>query len=165
MASAGVRPVPRSTRRAGGGVASPDGRWLAYTGRDEPGLPAEIFVSPLANPELGPDAGVDRGRLATAVGEGWPRAVLHGRGRAIMRVPIAPGPTFSAGTPVALFARRYYNGLGLLERPGTYDVAPDGKRFLVLKQGEGPDEPAAPATVVVVKNWIAELRRLIPTGG
>ena len=160
-----VRPVLRSTRRAGGGVASPDGRWLAYTGRDEPGLPAEIFVSPLANPELGRT-------LVSTAGGSQPRWARDGRelfytavDGAIMRVPIAPGPTFSAGTPVALFARRYYNGLGLLERPGTYDVAPDGKRFLVLKQGEGPDEPAAPATVVVVKNWIAELRRLIPTGG
>ena len=158
-----VKPVLRSARRAGGGVVSPDGRWLAYTGRDESGLPAEVFVSPLASPELGRT-------LVSTAGGSQPRWARDGRelfytavDGALMRVPVQPGATFVAGTPTPLFTRRYYNGLGLLERPGTYDVAPDGQRFLVLKQGDGPDQPAAPATVVVVKNWTAELRRLVPS--
>jgi tRNA A-37 threonylcarbamoyl transferase component Bud32 len=157
-----VSPLLQSSAgRANGAVVSPDGRWLAYTGRDEPGMPAEVFVSPLASPALGRT-------LVSTAGGSQPRWARDGRelfytavDGALMRVPIHPGTTFSAGTPTPLFARRYYNGLGLLERPGTYDVAPDGRRFLVLKQGDGPDQPATPATVVVVKNWADELRRLV----
>jgi hypothetical protein len=79
-----------------------------------------------------------------------------------MGVRIGGGPALAAGTPTPVFRRRYYNGLGLLVRPGTFDVAPDG-RFLVLKQGDGPDQPAEPATVVVVKNWLEELQRVAPS--
>jgi hypothetical protein len=80
-----------------------------------------------------------------------------------MSAPIEPGPTLAAGTPRPVLRRRYYNGLGLIQRPGTYDVSPDGRRFLVLKQGDGPDQPAEPATVVVVRNWLEELRRQTPS--
>jgi hypothetical protein len=34
----------------------------------------------------------------------------------------------------------------------------------MLKQGGGPEHPAEPPTVIVVKNWVEELKRLVPTG-
>jgi hypothetical protein len=44
--------------------------------------------------------------------------------------------------------------------PGrTYDVAPDGERFLVVKRGAG----AQSAEVILVQNWFDELQRLVPT--
>jgi hypothetical protein len=46
--------------------------------------------------------------------------------------------------------------------PGrTYDVSPDGRRFLMVKQG-GVDQTPAPPQIVVVRNWLEELRRLVP---
>jgi hypothetical protein len=45
-------------------------------------------------------------------------------------------------------------------RTSLWDVAPDGKRFLVVKD---PDTDADPATVRVVVNWFEELKRLMPT--
>ena len=46
--------------------------------------------------------------------------------------------------------------------PGrTYDVSPDGQRFLMIKPG-GADQAAAPPQIVVVKNWFEELKRLVP---
>ena len=41
----------------------------------------------------------------------------------------------------------------------TYDVSADGKRFLMVKQ---PANQAAPQ-IVVVQNWLEELKRLVPT--
>jgi eukaryotic-like serine/threonine-protein kinase len=156
-----VRAVLQSSQRSGTGVVSPNGRWLAYHGAAS-GSPPEVFVSPFATPEQG------RTVVSTAGGS-QPRWARDGRelfftapDGALMSARIGTGPTFTAGTPVRVLRQRYYNSLGLLERPGTYDVSPDGQRFLVLKQGAGPDQPPAPATVVVVKNWIEDLRRLVP---
>jgi hypothetical protein len=53
----------------------------------------------------------------------------------------------------------YYAGGS--ERGRTFDVSADGQRFLMVK-----DDPAGrqPASMVVVINWVEELRRLISGG-
>ena len=43
----------------------------------------------------------------------------------------------------------------------TYDVSPDGKRFLMIKEGGGADQ--TPPSIEVVQNWFEELKRLVPT--
>jgi hypothetical protein len=48
------------------------------------------------------------------------------------------------------------------QRARTYDISPDGERFLVLKPVE--DTQTAPAQIVVVQNWLEEVKRLVPTG-
>jgi serine/threonine-protein kinase len=81
---------------------------------------------------------------------------------AVMSVRIERGATWAAGTPTKLFEGRYFVGGALI--PRTYDVAPDGRRFLMIKLGGGgADETAAPATLTVVQNWLEELKRLVPT--
>jgi hypothetical protein len=40
---------------------------------------------------------------------------------------------------------------------------PDGKRFLMVKEGSGADGTALPPSIVVVQNWLEELRRLVLT--
>ena len=45
----------------------------------------------------------------------------------------------------------------------TYDIAPDGQRFLMIKEGSGADQAAAPRSLIVVLNWAEELKRLVPT--
>ena len=44
----------------------------------------------------------------------------------------------------------------------SYDVSPDGRRFLMIKDA-GAEEGAAPSQLVVVLNWFEELKRLPPT--
>jgi hypothetical protein len=39
-----------------------------------------------------------------------------------------------------------------------YDIAKDGKRFLVMKEGAVSAE-AEPLTITIVQNWFDELRR------
>jgi len=77
-----------------------------------------------------------------------------------MRVGVAQGPTWAATAPSKLFEGRYGAAAGQSGR--TYDVAPDGKRFLMIK-AVGADQAAAPMSLVVVQNWLEELKRLVPT--
>jgi hypothetical protein len=44
----------------------------------------------------------------------------------------------------------------------TFDIAPDGKRFLMIKRGSGDTAPA-PQRLIVVENWFEELRQRVPT--
>jgi serine/threonine-protein kinase len=138
------------------GEISPDGRWVAYES-DESGR-IEIYVRPF--PE------VDGGRWQVSTGGGagplWARSGRElfywvGPGR-MMAAPIQPGPTFVAANPRVVFEGRYVGGFGR-----NYDVSPDGQRFLMIKDARPADERAAPQQLVVVLNWLEELKRLVPT--
>ena len=80
----------------------------------------------------------------------------------MMAVPMESEPTLSPGIPEALFAGTY------LETGGVqYDVAADGQRFLMIKQGAIADteDPFAGLTQIhVVLNWVEELQARVPTG-
>jgi len=66
-------------------------------------------------------------------------------------------PTFSYGRPEVLFEGDYDT-----HRARNYDVAADG-RFLMVKDGTPPDRASAREHLVLVQNWIEELKRLVPT--
>ena len=66
--------------------------------------------------------------------------------------------TFSAGTPAILVNTAYATP----SFPRAYDVSPDGQRFLMIKEGAAGTETAPPASIVVVQNWLEELKRLVP---
>ncbi|HEY5619188.1 MAG TPA: hypothetical protein VIK60_14705 [Vicinamibacterales bacterium] len=78
---------------------------------------------------------------------------------ALMRVPIETrGAMWNAGTPMKLLEPRYF---GTGSNPGrTFDISPDGQRFLMIKQGTV--DQTAPPQIVVVQNWLEELTRLVP---
>jgi len=58
------------------------------------------------------------------------------------------------GSPTTLFDTRYYIG-----GPGrSYDVAPDGQRFLMIKAAGTEQAPS----MVVVLNWLEELKAKLP---
>jgi len=66
--------------------------------------------------------------------------------------------TLVAGTPRVLFEGRYVNHSN---PPGYqyYDISPDGKRFLMMKEGLIQQQ----TQINVVLNWFEELKRLVPT--
>lgn len=78
----------------------------------------------------------------------------------LMAVAAQPGGgSFAAGNPARVLERAYAS-----PGPGrTYDVSPDGRRFLMIKAGATDEDYAAPELVVVL-NWFEELERLVPTG-
>ncbi|MGE0404690.1 MAG: hypothetical protein AB7O65_00190, partial [Candidatus Korobacteraceae bacterium] len=139
----------------GGPHLSPDHRWLAYQS-DESGND-EIYVRPYPN--------VEDGLWQVSTGGGTrPRWAPNGKelyyvslNGALMAVNTQNGPVPVAGKPVELFRGRYHSG-SISDYGGYYDVASDGQRFLMIK----PAEPAAaPASIIVVTNWIEELKTLV----
>ena len=67
------------------------------------------------------------------------------------------GTTWNNGTPTKLFENRYHAA-----QNRTYDVSPDGQRFLMIK-APGSDQGATLPSVIVVQHWDEELKRLVPT--
>jgi hypothetical protein len=76
-----------------------------------------------------------------------------------MAVDVTTQPGFTAGKPRQLFEGHYVRSPYSVP---TYDVSPDGQRFLMIKPIE--QEQAAPTQINVVLNWTEELKRLVPTG-
>ena len=146
-------PLVQTTFEERDAEVSPDGRWVAY-GSSESGR-FEVYVRPF--PE------VDGGRWQVSTGGGtrplWARSgrelfYLVEPGR-MMVVPLQPDPTFVAGNPHVVFEGRYFTGGGR-----SFDVSPDGRRFLMIK--EAAAAVASPPQLTVVLNWDEELKRLVP---
>lgn len=133
-----------------GAAFSPDGRLIAYTS-DEQGQ-YEVYVQPY--PQTG-----EKWRISTEGGEEpvWSRGsheLLYRNGTKWMVVRYNTNPKFSAELPTVLFEGDYLNVLG-----HSYDVSPDGQRFLLLKSSE---EPSRQTQLNVVTNWFEELKRKAP---
>jgi len=153
-----VTPLVQSTFDERNGSVSPDGRWLAYEANDSGRI--EVYVRPF------PD--VDSGRWTVSTNGGtrpiWTRSghelVYVSPTGALMRVGVAPGPSWVATTPTQVVKEGYYTipqWWGL-----SYDISADGQQFLMLKEG-GIDGTAAPPSMIVVQHWVEELKRLVPT--
>jgi serine/threonine-protein kinase len=131
-----------------GASFSPNGRWIAYEELAH-GRP-NIFIT-------SSDATGGRRQVSVDGGE-QPRWSSHGReivfrkGEAMMAAPVEP-ITGDVGKPVELFRKTQPDRLGI-GRTYTYDVTPDGSRFLLVL----PNYRAGSQPAVVVLNWFEELR-------
>ena len=85
-------------------------------------------------------------------------------GMAMMAVEYGGGPAFAASRPERLFTLPGRVDLGGVFR--HWDVAPDGRRFVVLREAEGDASPAdprqGPTRLVYVANWFTELAERVP---
>ncbi|MFC1839218.1 adenylate/guanylate cyclase domain-containing protein [Thermodesulfobacteriota bacterium] len=132
---------------------SPDGKWMAYAS-DESGK-AEIYVRPF------PD--VNKGRWQVSVNGGhsplWSpdgHEIFYRNGDSVMAVPVETEQGFSQGKPEELFRGPYTSSSLSLNQ--TWDISPDGNRFMMMKQ---------PGTEVQIKinivvNWLDELKQKVP---
>jgi hypothetical protein len=75
----------------------------------------------------------------------------------MVAVAVARASTPPIGTQRVLFSTRAYAADQYYR---TYDVTPDGQRFVMLRlpPGQGEDD----LRVVVVENFFEELKRLVP---
>jgi serine/threonine protein kinase len=132
---------------------SPDGKYIAYASNKEGDF--HVYVRPY------PEWENWEKRISLDFGEEpiWSNNCdeLFYRNRdKWMVVPISTEPEFKAGTPKMIFKGPYINVAGF-----SYDVAPDGQRFLVLK----PQYDDSKVRVLhVVTNWFEELKRFAPLG-
>jgi serine/threonine-protein kinase len=123
---------------------SPDGKWLAY-GTNERGT--EIHVRPY------PDVNRERFQASADGGTSplWSidsRAIFYRKGASVFRVNVTTSPAFKAGAPEELFT------IVAEQQTMNYDLAPDGKRFAIIK----PNETTAAAEYRVVLNWVDEMK-------
>jgi serine/threonine-protein kinase len=137
------------------GEISPDGRWLAYESNESGSV--EIYVRPF------PDINTGRWQVSTGGGTRplWARngrELFYLTGNKMMAVPVLAGSAFMAGAPQMLFQTNLLSPFA----GRSYDVSPDGRRFLIIKDARATDASAAPSQLVVVLNWMQELRRLVP---
>ena len=152
------RPLVQTMFGEANGEVAPDGRWLAYqsdeSGRDE------IYVRPF------PDVSSGRWQVSTSGGRTplWARTgrelFYRSMNGAVMVVQVESGPVWRSTPPTQVLPARYYDGTGLTGR--TFDISPNGQRFLMIK-GRGRDETGTSPQIVVVQNWTEELKRLVPT--
>jgi serine/threonine-protein kinase len=154
-----VTPLVHTPFNERNGEVSPDGRWLAYDANDSGRF--EIYVRPF------PDVTKGVSQVST---DGGTRPLWARNSRelfylaptgALMRVGVVGGSTWAATAPTKLFEGRY--GAAAFHFGRTYDVSPDGRRFLMIKEHAPGDASATPASMVVVLNWLEELKRLAPT--
>jgi hypothetical protein len=148
---------------------SPDGRWLAYVEGSSGGN--EVYIARFPS-------GTGRRRVTT---KGGNQPLWRRDGRALFFrenldqdttdlvrsielrvVAVAPGDTLDLGAPQTLFlvsdpsAALGSNTFG--NWGAAYHATPDGSRFLMVYR-----PPLQPLTeIVVVQNWLEELKRLVP---
>ena len=130
---------------------SPDGRFVAYrsdrTGQDE------VFVCTFPECRNQQRVSVNGGSQPRWRKDG--KELFYVEGDSLMAVRVSTDPTLSLGSPQKLFSSE---GL-VLERSHllTYDVTPDGERFVLAEPAvEGAEVPEP--TIRVVQNWFAEFR-------
>jgi Tol biopolymer transport system component len=135
---------------------SPDGRYFAYQSTESGGRFA-IYVQSFPNVSQRPWRISPEGGKAPVWGRTGRELFYLDESNILMAVPIqTSGTQFSYGKPTKVFDRRYSDDFY------SYDVTPDGRRFLMMKESDAGDRPDAP-TMIVVLNWFEELKRRVPT--
>jgi eukaryotic-like serine/threonine-protein kinase len=130
-------------------AVSPDGRWLAYAS-NESGQ-SEIYVVPFPNTAATKWVVSTRGGTEPLWAHSGKELFYRDAGGNLVAVEVQSTPTFSLGRSTALFpAGKYFQ----FERGAQYAVAPDDRRFLMIRQVPG----GAPDELIVVDNWFEELK-------
>ena len=133
------------------GQFSPDGRWVAYSSNESARW--EVYVVPFPGPG-------GKYQISTEGGQ-QPRWRRDGKelfflspDKKLMAVSVKAGANFEFREPVALFQTRAREALSS-EEAFTYDVSPDGQRFLFNVNPERSNPP--PLNIVL--NWTSEIQR------
>jgi serine/threonine-protein kinase len=149
-----VTPLVHTPYREFNGEISPDGRWLAYESSES--AVNQVYVRPFPNAEAG------HWQISTAGGTRplWARngreLFYVGPDSKLMVVPVVVrGENFIPGNPTKVFDVSISTS-----SPGrTYDISPDGQRFLLIKENSGAEQASTtPASMIVVLNWLEELK-------
>jgi serine/threonine-protein kinase len=124
---------------------SPNDRWLAYSS-DESGR-LEVYVRPFPGPG-------ERVQVSLAGGTEprWSKdghTIFYRTGRAVMAATVASTPSFTISD-----RRNLFDGPFLFDGgQANYDIAPDGKHFLMLQSFDRQAE------TIMIYGWGNELRR------
>jgi serine/threonine-protein kinase len=138
-------------------AVSPDERWLAFvsnrTGR------SEVWVQSYPD---GVPTRVSRNGGDEPVWSRDRRELFYLEATRMMSVAVrtSDGRTFTFDPAVMLFDEPALTRAGAAGSAATYDLGPDG-RFL-MRQPAADSQRSTPSDIVVLQNWVGELRRLAP---
>jgi Tol biopolymer transport system component len=148
-----LKPITKTPFEESNAAFSPDGRWLAYQSNSSSRF--EVYVQPFPS---------GRQLLVSTGGGGEPvwgpdnrELFYRSPDGAVMRVAISDSTPLTASTPTRLFAGSSYAVAGRSYFLNTYDISPDGKRFLMMKNGERTDRAPTVERIIVVQDWLEEL--------
>jgi Tol biopolymer transport system component len=134
---------------------SPDGKWIAYTS-DESGR-LEIYIQPFPGPgrkwKISTDGGV------SPVWHSAGTELFYLEGTRMMAVEIRLKPEVSIGRARSLFDGNYSRGR--LHWVPTFDVSPDGERFLMILRDEVPEV----REIRVVQDWFRDVEAKLDAAG
>jgi len=131
---------------------SPDGRWLAYVS-DESGR-NEVYLRSFPDGKRTLQVSSQGGMSPLWAPDGRELFYWSLDFTRLMRAAISPGQSLSAGAPALLFEFRSIRS-GFLR---TYDITPDGQRFLMQKF---QPVQAVPVTELrLVRTWFDEVKRV-----
>jgi Tol biopolymer transport system component len=146
-----ARPILKTRFNEWGARFSPDSQWLAYVS-DESGR-SEISIIPSEGPGAKVPVSVGGGLAPRWRADGRELFYVTADGKAIMTVPIDFKPTLRVGVPARLFAITRETGFRNRARNLSYDVSPDGQRFLMsVAAGE-----RVSSRITVIQNWATQL--------
>ena len=130
---------------------SPDGRWMAYISWES--RKAEVYVRPF------PEVNKGKWQVSTSGGSHpvWSpngRELFYRYGDSLMAAAVETEPTFKPGKTEALFQGKY---------DSSWDISPDGKRFLMMKEpGATTTAAGGPQKINIILNWLEELKQRVP---
>jgi serine/threonine-protein kinase len=155
-----ARPVLQSSANESSAEFSPDGQHVLYASSDSGR--ADVYLRPYPGPgatiTISTNGGTQPAWAKTGREifylEGVPGLSLSFK---MMAVEVQRGKTLQVGKPRMLFEGPYQpTPIGRM-----YDVAPDGRRFLMIQPQDVKEPPIT--QIVLVQNWFEELRRRVPS--
>ena len=144
-------------------VFSPDGRWVTYATSNSSGPQDAVYVQPFppngTKYQISPTE--EDGHHPLWSPDGKELTFIPNPGR-LTSVSVTFAPSFAVGNPVEL-PRRF----SLDNAPGntrSYDITPDGKRFIGLAPVSSGQESGSGANpeIRVIVNWFEELKSRVP---
>jgi serine/threonine-protein kinase len=138
---------------------APKGQWLAYESNESGRY--EIYVRPFPNVEAG------RWQISTNGGTTplWSRSgeelFYIAADRSIQGVRVDSSSSWRSSTPMKVLRGPYFFLPGNPTPVRAFDIAPDGKRFLMMKESS-TDDASERQSLIIVEHWLEELKRLVP---
>jgi serine/threonine-protein kinase len=149
-----IQSLMQTARRDDNGELSPDGRFLAYQSADAGAGQSEIYVRPFPHYGAGLWVVSTNGGTKPVWARNGQELFFLDANDAMTVVSVQTASSFSAGAPTKLFGGMYYTAAA----GRTYDISPDGKKFLMIKNANAGGSAGTPATMVVVLNWLRDVQ-------
>jgi hypothetical protein len=143
-----------------GAIFSPSGRWIVYvsnkTGQND------VFARPYPGP--GPEVTISAGGGQEPVWAPSGKELFYRHGGTLLSVRIDETPSsLTVSAPARAFEDPYrLDTGGASGGMANYDIAPDGKRFVMIEEPKASSTPQA-LKFNVILNWTEELKARVPT--